>query len=299
MSKSSNIRRQENCLNCNHPLNEHAYYCPNCGQKALHEDLTFKYFFNEFISNVFSIDSKLVRTLKNLISKPSFLTLEFINGRRIRYINPIQLFLFSSFLYFLINSFMFLKENAAEQDFFTVTDGNENLVIDSLEIEQADSLYIIGRGSETDTLNNSFIGKFLQKGKAFNNLDQESQNEKISTSISYAVFLLMPIFALYLMWFYKRKQKHYLENLIFSLHFHSFYYFLGVIFLFADKLLPGDFQFVLLNLLVLVYLVLALRKFYLFSWKSTILRFLGLIVLYGFTVSIFLIASILLSILFL
>lgn len=298
MSRLKTIAKPPECLNCNHPIDDQTNFCPNCGQKALPDHLTFKYFFHEFINNIFSFDSRFLITIKYLILKPSFLSKEFINGRRIGYINPIQLFMFASFLYFLVNSFMFLKEDSGNTDLVRFQDNDKNILGDSLEIQQVDSLFIIQNSDGIDTINNSYVGEFLKKGQEFNAMDKEEQNEKMSRNISYAVFLLTPLFALYIGWFFKRKKRHYLENIVFSLHFHAFYYIAGVLFLFLDKLLPEDTETLILLVLVIVYLLIAVKKFYNFSWVSSIFRFIALLLLYGLTVSFFLIISILLSVLF-
>lgn len=297
MNKRRVDQKPDHCQNCSQPLDDTMDFCPNCGQKALPEHLTVKYLFYEFINNLFSFDSKIFNTVKFLIYKPSFLSSEFISGRRIGYINPVQLFIFSSTIYFLVNSFMFLKEETNDDSFVTFTDGDQKIRVDSLNIEQADSLYIIKDGESSDTINNSYIGKFLQSGQDFNSMDKESQNEKISRNISYSVFLLMPLFAFYLGWLFKRKKQRYLENIIFSLHFHAFYFVVGVVFLLLDKLLTGDAETLILLISVITYLLVAAKRFYGFSWFSTSARFVGLVLIYGITVSIFLITSIIISVL--
>ena len=156
---------------------------------------------------------------------------------------------------------------------------------------------IIKDSESSDIINNSYVGKFLQSGQDFNSMDKESQNEKISRNISYSVFLLMPLFAFYLGWLFKRKKQRYLENIIFSLHFHAFYFVVGVVFLLLDKLLTGDAETLILLISVITYLLVAAKRFYGFSWFSTSARFVGLVLIYGITVSIFLITSIIISVL--
>lgn len=298
MNKKDKYRRPDHCLNCNHPLDAHTHYCPSCGQKALPDHLTLKYFIHEFLSNYFSFDSKFFNTVKQLIIKPGFLSNEFIAGRRIRYINPIQLFVFTSFLYFLINSFMFLKEDV-KKDLVRINDeNNKNIVSDSLDIQQLDSLIIIHDGETSDTIEHSLSGEFVKKGNDFNKLDRATQNERISNNMSYAVFLLLPVFAFYLGFIFRRKEMHYLQNIIFSLHFHSFFFVVGFVLLFFDRLLTGDIDSFILNLSAVIYLLIATKRFYKFSWILTTFRLLGLILIYGLTVIIFLLASILISVLF-
>lgn len=294
MDKKRNLSKPGNCQNCNHPLEMEDEFCPACGQKALPEHLSLKYFILEFLNNYFSFDSKFFNTVKPLVTKPAFLSMEFISGRRIRYINPIQLFIFSSFLFFLVNSIMILKEEP-DQGLVTISDKGNKTRVDSLKVEKSDSLYIIRSDQEADTLDNSYVGEFVKRGQDFNSLDAASRNEKISKSFSYAVFLLLPLFALYLGLFFKKKRRHYLENIIFSLHFHAFYFIAGMFFLFFDRLLPGDIDTMILISLVCIYLFFAVKRFYDFSWLATVFRFLGLIVLYSITVWIVLLASILIS----
>ena len=297
MNKKAKYTRPDHCLNCNHPLDAHTHYCPSCGQKALPDHLTLKYFIQEFLSNYFSFDSKFFNTVKYLILRPSFLSVEFIEGRRIMYINPIQLFVFSSFLYFLINSFMFLKEDV-RQDMVRIHDeNNQNILHDSLDIVQQDSMFIIQDGEEIDTIDNSMMGEFLKKGNDFNKLDHETQNERISANMSYAVFLLLPVFALYLGFLFKRKKMHYLQNAIFSLHFHAFFFIVGSVMLFFDRILTNDLDSFILLSFSIIYLFIATRRFYKFSWISTSFRLLGLILVYGLTVIPFLLVSILISVL--
>ena len=198
-----------------------------------------------------SFDSKFFNTAKPLIFNPAFLSREFIEGRRVRYINPIQLFVFSSFLFFLVNSFIIFKE-APDSNYITINEHNGGLqTLDSIDIEQADSLYILKSTDRTDTIEESNVGEFIKKGKDFKSLDQSTQNEKLSRTFSYAVFLLMPLFALYLGLFFRRKGKQYLDNIIFSLHFHAFYFVLGTVMLLFDRLLPGDIDTLILLVLVM------------------------------------------------
>jgi hypothetical protein len=55
-------------------------------------------FFEEF----FTFDSKFFLSLKYLFTRPGYLTHEYISGRFMRYISPVKLFLFTSFMIFFI-----------------------------------------------------------------------------------------------------------------------------------------------------------------------------------------------------
>ena len=64
----------------------------------------------------FEVDSRLLQTLKLLLFKPGSLTTEFSQDRRARYMSPVRLYLFASFLFVLVLSFAMpdsLTEGAA------------------------------------------------------------------------------------------------------------------------------------------------------------------------------------------
>ena len=295
MSKKTS-KVPDHCLNCGIIQNKDDNYCPNCGQRNLVDHLTFSYFSKEILSNVFSLDSKVFLTSKCLLLKPAFLSLEFIHGRRIKYVNPIQLFMFTSFLYFLAYSITFFNEEKDSEDLVNFQYSNSEHLGDSIPTQVDKSLFIVEDDFNLDTLENSFTRNLLKKSKEFNKLDSEAQNERISRNISYATFLLMPLFALYLGWIFHKKGKLYLENIVFSLHFHAFFFVTALIFFLLDKLFLGDISTYLLYPLVFLYLIVALKRFYSFDWSSTIFRFFGLLAIYGITVSVFLITTILLSV---
>lgn len=300
MSKKRIISKPEKCQNCDHPLDNQMSFCPKCGQKALPEHLTLKYFIHELLNNYFSFDSKFFNTLVPLITKPAFLSLEFITGRRVRYINPIQLFVFISFLYFLVDSFMFLKENSVERSYTIMNNDNgEKVNLDSLDMEifKPDSLVTNKDTVGAESSVPAFIKDFVLKAQEFNELDRDEQNERIKKMISYFIFILTPLFALLLGWFFRTRNRHYLENLIFTLHVHAFYFFIAIIFMVFDRIFPESVDDLLFIGIIITYLLLALKKFYIRKWKSTIFRLMGLGLLYGFMVMICFLFSVILSIL--
>ncbi len=97
--------RGTECLNCGHLLDMSDKYCPNCSQANSTKKLTLKDFFDEFFSNLFSYDSKLLQTLSALLIRPGSITKDFIKGKRVSYTNPFRFLLSLAFVYFLMLSF--------------------------------------------------------------------------------------------------------------------------------------------------------------------------------------------------
>ena len=94
-------RRKSNlCPNCQTPLVSGENYCPQCGQENSNKDVSLKILISDFIEDYFTFDSKFFNSLRPLIFKPGEMTRHFLDGKRKRYIQPIRLFLFLSFIYF-------------------------------------------------------------------------------------------------------------------------------------------------------------------------------------------------------
>ena len=79
-------------------------YCAACGQNDRNYVRGLLSVTWEFCRDSFEVDSRLFQTLKLLFFKPGTLSREFCRNRRARYMSPVRLYLFSSFLFFLVVS---------------------------------------------------------------------------------------------------------------------------------------------------------------------------------------------------
>lgn len=77
-------------------------YCNVCGEKIrTPADRTFRSFLNDVIQAVTLADNKFARTLWLVLYKPGFVSNEFVNGRTVRLMAPIQVFFVLNLVYFL------------------------------------------------------------------------------------------------------------------------------------------------------------------------------------------------------
>lgn len=106
---------KNNCPNCGHPLEPADRYCSNCGQATFHED-DIRSFVQHFLSDYFTFDSKIFRSIWPLFSKPGFLTIEYLKGKRASYITPLRLFIFTSIIFFLLLSLLDQSEGKEFMD---------------------------------------------------------------------------------------------------------------------------------------------------------------------------------------
>ncbi|HWB25733.1 MAG TPA: DUF3667 domain-containing protein [Chitinophagaceae bacterium] len=93
-------RKEQVCLNCNAEL--HGRYCHLCGQENLEPKESFWHLVTHFVYDVTHFDGKFFSTLKYLLFKPGFLPLEYSKGRRMRYLHPIRMYVFTSAIFFVI-----------------------------------------------------------------------------------------------------------------------------------------------------------------------------------------------------
>ena len=105
-------RNEKNCLNCG--VTVAGRYCQNCGQENIVPKQSVWGLITHFVYDIFHFDGKFFHTLAHLLFKPGFIPAEYISGKRMRYLDPIRMYLFTSAVFFLI--------------FFAINKGGENLV---------------------------------------------------------------------------------------------------------------------------------------------------------------------------
>jgi hypothetical protein len=108
------IREEKNCLNCGHHVEEH--FCPHCGQENTEPRQPFHYLFTHFIEDFTHYDGQFWKTLKYLMIRPGQLTKEYIVGKRQIYVAPVKLYIFISFITFLLPAFLPSGENHKEKE---------------------------------------------------------------------------------------------------------------------------------------------------------------------------------------
>ena len=82
------------CNNCNAKL--YGEYCSDCGQQKKDLNISIFTLFKEILVNLFSLDSKIFNTLRLLLTKPGYLSSEYIRGKQKKYVLPGKMYLFLS-----------------------------------------------------------------------------------------------------------------------------------------------------------------------------------------------------------
>jgi hypothetical protein len=101
-------RVERNCLNCNAQIV--GKYCHICGQENIYPKESVWHLVNHFFQDITHFDGKFFSTIKFLITRPGFLSAEYARGRRVSYLNPIRMYVFTSAFFFLI-FFSFIQKD--------------------------------------------------------------------------------------------------------------------------------------------------------------------------------------------
>lgn len=103
MTHNTETDERTHCANCTTPLS--GAYCQSCGQLA-HIHRSLWHMVEELLHGILHFDNKAWRTLPALLWKPGQLTRDYIDGKRVRYMAPLILFLFLNFVMFLVFSYL-------------------------------------------------------------------------------------------------------------------------------------------------------------------------------------------------
>ena len=297
------------CENCGFKLSETNKYCPNCGQKNTTHKIAFGHFFMEVLEGLFHFDSKILITIRDLFI-PGRIIVNYNQNKRARYVPPIRFYIFTSVIFFTLltissgkddknkdkNKDIILNINNGSEIEVTENDTTGNFLLEQIKTSQhpddlIDSFILI----EYDNIkwyNRNFYRNLVKLRTG--HFDKDEIIHKIYKNISYSLFLLMPIFALFMMLIYRKKKLFYSEHLIFSIYLHTLAFMLLII-----QLLLGflniDIGFVFV-LTILSYMLLLLRNVYGQSWPKTIRKFILIGFIYSILILIVLIAGVALSI---
>jgi hypothetical protein len=174
-------------------------YCSQCGeQRRDNRDFSIRHYLAEAVETFTHFDSKILRTVWRLIAHPGALSADYLEGRRIRYVNPLRLFLLFSVLYYFSNSIF--PYNAFTTPLAT-------------QLHQND-------------YDHSFAATHVATAMQGLGVDypafERAYNAKTAILSKTLLFALIPVIALLLYAFLFRKKRYYSEHLVVATHFWSF-----------------------------------------------------------------------------
>jgi len=267
-------------------------FCQGCSQPAHLHVPSAGEFLHEFIAHYVALEGKLWKSVALLLFRPGRLTRDYIEGKRVRYVEPLRLYLSFSIIFFAIFKFGGLNFNnfvsdappaeqaqANAQKTGTPLDAKSAVLIPKAKpgtLEEGrqelqkrrkhDNLIELDEGDdEKMVLKAASIHPALgKKVEHFNSLSRDAQGDALKRAFfsyaPYAIFLLMPVFAALLKLLYLGSGRRYGEHLLFALHANAFAFLMLSLVL----ILPDGIPLLspLLMLWLAFYLPTAMRKVY-------------------------------------
>lgn len=119
------------CKNCELELTANNKFCANCGGQIVTQKLTVKRVFTEFSERYLSFDNKFLATFKMLLIGPEKVVNGYLEGLRMRYVNPIS-YLIIAVTLSGINLFLMRRGYFGKIDYAEIS-GNEKSAFDMNE----------------------------------------------------------------------------------------------------------------------------------------------------------------------
>jgi hypothetical protein len=136
---------EKDCLNCNAEVL--GRYCQVCGQENIPVAQSTWHIVTHFFNDLTHFDGKFFSTVRYLVFKPGFVSNEYVRGRRVSYLDPIRMYLFTSAIFFLV-FFQIFKVDEDTVNFNTKINGkteSEISSLDSAEFANATALMNAGK----------------------------------------------------------------------------------------------------------------------------------------------------------
>lgn len=246
------------CRNCGHVVE--SKYCTACGQLAASFHRPIATLISETISDTFTYDGRLARTIPVLLFRPGRLTRNYTEGKRARYVPPFRLFLLASLLFYFVLFAIVPAGQVINIDDETRAEIAQNII-------EGDANETAAEAPETAPEGNANVSVELDAGAyepgpaearvvaALNNPEQfaaELENWLPRLSIAMVPMTILAFVLLHL-W---RRSIYVYDHAIHALHVHSWVYLTGTVVMLAGPLMP--------DLIISAYFV----GFLIYVWRS-------------------------------
>ena len=259
-------KEQYICKNCSEKF--HGNYCPECGQSIKEFERPFQFLIIDFMGNMFAFDTRFWKTFIAILFKPGTLTLDYVKGHRVKYMPPFRFYVFISFIFFLLLSYYSSQHtiiNIENKNHVTILGNNE--VSDPLNIP--DTLKTDEEILSESNIKDSEVSKIALLSR-----HPEIFFDRLLTNLSWAMFLLMPLYGFLLWLFYRKAQNYYITHFIMAINQHAFIFVVLFVILLLAVILP-DFSYSFRDYLILlipVYLTIGHKILYQQKTWKTILK---------------------------
>lgn len=238
----------KHCKTCQNQLNGN--FCSQCGEKVIADsDFSLIKIIGNAFGSITNLDSKIFKTLKLLLFYPGRLTAKFVEGVRVPYMKPFQIFVISNIVFFIFLQDIDLFRTPSKWFFIEDFDG----------IPVMDQVSAIARnqGLEISEIANKYDLKTSALAKGL-------------------IVLLIPFIALIGKLLNPKRSIKFGKHIIFSTHYFAFILILFVIVSQVIEAFTSDFNkwmFIIpITVIMLIYYILGIKYFYKNSWIGSALK---------------------------
>ncbi len=308
---SHHHRAEKDCLNCGAEVL--GKFCQQCGQENLEPKETAVHMVRHFAEDLTHFDSKFFNSVKYLFTRPGFLATEYMKGRRVSYLNPVRMYLFTSALIFILISYLSggakhvspqaaytrdtIEQNttSGSVSWYTTDVPGTDEQVSGLEFPKIyakngvhvyDSIQRSLPESERDGFFDRYFNRKIAATATTYHKDpnefMQQLNQRFLNSFSKVFFFSLPLFVLLLSLLYARKKQFYFSvHAVFTLQYYCFVFFslllitIAQMYAFEDGPASSAMLAVLFAVFasIYVYLYLAMLRFYGQSWVKTLIKF--------------------------
>lgn len=232
------LRHDNECQNCGYTVD--VAYCSKCGQQNTETRQSFHHLLTHFAEDLTHYDGAFWKTIKYLLFRPGRLTIEYLEGHRMRYVPPVKLYIFISFVTFFLMAVMAPEneehintEKSAEKH-EVISIGTDAVQVSKVEyqklanynginyttVKQFDSIHKI----TPDALKFPTIVYHLKKASLLYNEHNPASKDiviAIAHTVPKVLFIYMPVFAFWLWMVHGKKRWYFFDHGIFTLHYFS------------------------------------------------------------------------------
>ena len=275
-------------------------FCAQCGQHAVDYRRSFGRVFLDALDSFLNWDSKFFTTIGLLLIRPWRLTIDFLAGKRVRYVNPLRLYLLVSIIFFFAIHLLAQRANVdgqtkwgqqpmtpeakakLEQKLAKLPSETQAEVRAAIAEPHKDRPFFEA-GTNANDPNASGFEKWINE-RVKERIGENGVNLKVFfvtlvSNLPAMMLCCIPLFAFVLKVLYIRKRFLYIDHLIYALHIHAFAYLAIMIVGFSSWELAQraptiqPFATAILVIAAILLLLFSIRRVYRQGWFISLFKF--------------------------
>jgi hypothetical protein len=282
------------CLNCGAALS--GAFCARCGQRDVPSYPNVRELATDAFQELSGWDGRIATTVRALLARPGKLTVEFLQGRRARYLSPLRLYLTASVAYFVLaaaspevrlpsGKLLFLgirvgaSSDAADSRPERVAGAAGAALANETVLTDSARAAVLAEIESAPALMRPFLRRSLE--------DPDGFKRGLIETLPKMLFVLLPAFAAIVGLLYRGRK--YPEHLYFAIHLHAYIFFVLAV---TELVKFTGFAYAVIAAAAValpsipIYAVLALRRVYGNGLGKTLLKSVAIAAIYFLTTAI-------------